>query len=426
MQEESFILLPVTIPQSDLEAFINQSLPTELYSGSEEELGVAVEGKRVGNIVVRMEEHEIFYRVDMDVLVKKSTLISNIEGNGRLRLELKTSFIITDNWRVDSQTVLEYHEWIERPKLKVGIATFSVKTLTDSFLKRNREKITNAIDRAIQEKVLISEYIQPVWNKMQEPVIGKEPFEFSFVLCPKAIQLSPPLGRKDNIWTYVYLPIEPILKVGSTLSLEVRQLPVFSYHYKKDDNFTLSIPSSLSYNMATRLASENLRGKALEIQGQTILIEMLQVGQAQQKVSVDIGFSGSVNGIASASFYPGFSSEENDLLLNDLSFDLKTKNVLAKGAIWLFKERIIQTIRKHSAIFLNTLKVDIKEAIQKELDSLMLPDMAKLDLDLDVFDITAIDVEEDGLVIQALLQGSGKLLLELMKTKEAVDVSEGN
>lgn len=421
MQEESFILVPVTIPQSDLEAFINQSLPLELYSGSEEELGFEVTTNRKGPIKVRMEDHEVFYDVDLEVEIRKSTILSDINGKGRLNLQLKTSFTITEDWLLDSQTVLEYYKWIEAPKVKVGIATIPVKKLTDGFLKRNREKITAAIDQTIYEKVRLADYIQLVWEKLNESVDIKDPVELHFLMRAKAVMLSPITGMKDNIRSFLFLPVKPILKFGRQLENEITAFPSFSYHYEKDDHFVLHIPADLPYNMATRLASENLRGKTMEVQGQTLQVESIQVEKNDGKVQVDIGFSGNIRGMATARFNPVFSPGENKLVLKDLSFDLKTKNVLAKGAIWLFKERIIQTIQENAALFLTSLKKDIRDIIQKELDDLVLPEMAELEMDLSVFDIAEIKVKEESLVFQTILKGKGKLLLHLMKARELSD-----
>ncbi|MCB0662321.1 MAG: DUF4403 family protein [Saprospiraceae bacterium] len=414
MQEESYILLPVTIPQDDLEAFINQSLPLDLYTGSEEELGFDVEGTRKGKIEVRMEGHEIFYKLNLAVTVSKSTFLSDIEGKGSLELELKTSFTITENWELDSQTVLEFYEWIEAPKVKIGIATIPVKNITDNFIKRNRERITAAIDKAIKEKVKLQELLLPAWQKLNEPIDIKEPFELHFLMQADSIKLSPPLGKTANIWSHIFLPVDPVLKVGKGVHIHENKLPPFHYHYKREDEFSLRIPAELPYEIATRLATENVRGKELEVQGQTIYIETIHVEQFEGKVSVDVSFSGSLKGVANATFLPAFSSEDNDLVLNEMTFKVKSKNVLAKGAIWLFKERIIHTIRENATYFLNSLKKDIQNIIQRELDALALPDIADLDINLDLFDITQIDVLEDKLIIQTHLTGNGLLKLKLM------------
>jgi len=72
-------------------------------------------------------------------------------------------------------------------------------------------------------------------------------------------------------------------------------------------------------------------------------------GDEQGNMVISVDFSGSFDGTAVFIGKPVYNAEKKSIEVQDLDYDLKTKNVLLKTAKWLFNKRIITELKKYTS-----------------------------------------------------------------------------
>jgi hypothetical protein len=406
---DSIFNLPVIISQKNLETFINEKIPVDLYEKEDDGDGLIINGKRIGELEVKMVDNEIRYRIQIELNIEKKTLLGSFKASGLIELDLKTSFLITASWSISSSTVLAFYEWMEKPSIKTGLGEVGVKRIANLFLEKNESKICESIDKAITEQVDFKKIISPVWDKMNEKISLPKPLNANFFLHPKSISLSPFKGDQNQIFTLSCIKANPILDFSSGSKADFVPLPSFSPCGNENKGFQIYIPVSISYEMATRLATENLRGQKFEVSGRDIFLETIEVSKSDSKLEIALGLSGFIAGLAVVKFIPNLMEERFEINLEEVEFSLKTKNLFAKGASWLLKNTIIESIKSNANSAVQQGILYAKEALAKELRSIDLQDKGKLDTEIDDIRIEGIQMDETGLSLLVFIGGNGQL-----------------
>ncbi|HET7898168.1 MAG TPA: DUF4403 family protein, partial [Flavisolibacter sp.] len=107
---------------------------------------------------------------------------------------------------------------------------------------------------------------------------------------------------------------------------------------------------------------------------QHIVVQQVSLaGNEEGKLLIKLDFTGSFNGTAFFAGKPTYNAAAQTLEVQDLDYDLQTKNLLLKTAKWLFNKKIESELKKASTISLSAYF----ETAQKALNTYLNQEWAK-------------------------------------------------
>jgi hypothetical protein len=139
--------------------------------------------------------------------------------------------------------------------------------------------------------------------------------------------------------------------------------------------FSIYLDAALQYDSLSRVINGYMAGKRFEISegllARHVVVNNVTVaGNEEGHLLLKVNFSGSFNGAAFFTGKPVYNPESKTLEMHNLDYDLQTKNLLLKGAKWLFAAKIETELKKAASInlstYFDTAKTALNEYLNKE------------------------------------------------------------
>jgi hypothetical protein len=139
------------------------------------------------------------------------------------------------------------------------------------------------------------------------------------------------------------------------------------------NGFAIKVEAALPFTALTEALNALLHGKRLELTegfvNRHVVIESCKVNSAGQHLVVEVQFSGSFTGTVFLTGVPFYNPDSRQVELQHIAYDLKTTNLILKGAKWLFGNLIREEVKKYVSIdvsrFYETLSTRINELLNK-------------------------------------------------------------
>lgn len=139
------------------------------------------------------------------------------------------------------------------------------------------------------------------------------------------------------------------------------------------NGFSLNLEATLPYKELTAVLQTYLQGKRFTLSeglfAQHVVVETCRLYGVEDNLVIEALFSGSFRGTIHFKGKPVYNNEAQRIELAGFGYDLETKNLLLKGARWLFDKIIVAEIQKHTAIDLKpvykTISLKITEALNQ-------------------------------------------------------------
>jgi hypothetical protein len=228
------------------------------------------------------------------------------------------------------------------------------------------EALEKDIDKQIED-VDIRSSLQDVWKQLEEPM-DLSGYGLLY-LNPKSMALSPVSfdNNPKRATLNALLTVQPLISTNS-MTQQRTTLPNQT-PYKNGDGFQLAISIKASYDSINKLLNRSMMGMDIPFQNKHIIIDSLRVlGQQDQKLLVEVHFSGSKRGVFYLVGRPSITADQHFVML-DVAYDLNSKSVLLKTAKWLFDKRILQELSKTADYDLNPLLEETKVSINQQLNT---------------------------------------------------------
>lgn len=208
----------------------------------------------------------------------------------------------------------------------------------------------DASKKEIEKKyglVDLSPYFKKIWESLVQPV-NLQGYGW-LNLNPTKLFLSTLYARNDSLFiglgvgTKSYVSFEkPAISNAVLPLIEATRSP---------QGFSITLDARLHYDTLTRILNENAAHTEIEFKkafvSKKIVFDAFQVySDGNEKLVVKVFFSGSNNGVFYLTGKPVFNNSTQVISLDNLDFDIKSKNVLLKSASWIFDKKITQVIEK--------------------------------------------------------------------------------
>lgn len=290
--------------------------------------------------------------------VSKETIFKNITGNGLLELSFITDIDIDSVWRLDTQTEMATHQWIEKPQVNLGGLAINVSSLADAVISRSKATFEKQIDLSVAEQVSFKDRMLDIIKYVEEPILVDTVLNSWLTVKPKNIYMSHLENSADfavgNLTIHGETALSSFRPDSAVVGLK---LPKFNWENNLDDTSHINMVMDISYSEINKYLEENFKGETFENGGKKVKIHDVHLKQSGEKLTVVSDVSGSINGQLLVSGKPVFDNEKQIFYTEDIDINISTNNIMHKAGAWLFKGKIK-----------NKLKDMLRFSVEENLD----------------------------------------------------------
>jgi hypothetical protein len=212
-------------------------------------------------------------------------------------------------------------------------------------------------------------YMQQAWNLLSEP--QPVPGIGSFSLNPKSLHMQNLSAHNELLNITIGITASPVVsfeKANASATTVPNLTPASS-----PGGFSVYLDAALQYDSLSRVVNGYMAGKRFEVSEglfarHIVVKEVTLAGNAEGNLLIKVDFTGSFNGTAFFNGKPMYNTTNRSLEVQDLDYDLQTKNLLLKGAKWLFASKIEAELKKASRIPLGAYFDTAQQALNQYLN----------------------------------------------------------
>lgn len=420
-EKRSVLSIPIELSISELERTLNQQLDGVVYEDNDFRDGDNMKIKAIKNenIRIRVDSQVISYQVPVDLAIQYDAGLTVLRANGEISMDFRTAFRIRPDWGIETETVVEGHRWIRKPRVSMAGVSIPVGFVANLVLNQSRNYIARSIDNMVSNQAGLESVISDTWQQMYEPVLVSPQYNTWLVVNPQRIGMSPIETYQDSLYAQILIEGEPFVSVGpKPQALQALQLPPYQEEPQTFEGFLINIGAKISYDEAERIARSTLQGETFTYGKRSVTVEDIQLWGLEDKVIVNTKLSGSYTGDIYLEGRPVFDLKKNAIELRDLDYTLGTKNFLFKSAGWLLKGSIKNRIQDNMNFLLESNLLASREMMQQQLNGYVLAPGVQMQGKVDELTIRDVYVLEEGLRADVLLSGQLKIMVEQLSQND--------
>jgi hypothetical protein len=345
--------VPVEMPIPELEAQLNNRIKGLIYEDNsyedDEQDNLKAKVWKLDKIRVVAKDSTFLFEVPLKIWVSAGYKISPLgitmsgykDTEFSIRLRLISKIGISPSWQVHSDTYVDSYDWISEPNVKVGNFKIPIKSMVSRLMKRNFEKISDAIDEQITSAIELKKYVEVAWNLARQPVLLSKEYDTWLVIQPSSVSMTPLLVSSNVLRATIGIQAftQTVTSQSKPVVPPAGKLPDLLITDKVPVNFRLGLISLISYEEASRLATKNFTGKSFSfVKGRyTVQVAGIEMYGQNDKLVIKANLSGSINGYIYLKGVPYYDPVTQMLSLKGLDYDLDTKNTMIRTANWLLQ-----------------------------------------------------------------------------------------
>jgi len=191
---------------------------------------------------------------------------------------------------------------------------------------------------------------------------------------PQKIRINNLFVNRDSLNIYLGLSAKPVISFEKPAekSSWIPNLGPFS----KQKGFSIFLDAVLSYDSLGNLLNAQMQGKEFNFKKGFIkkkfIIDTCSIyGGGFEKLVIKIKFSGTNQGVVYLVGKPVYKNDSRTIEVEDIDFDIKSKNFLLGSADWLFDKKITKEISKEARFdltsYIDTARININQQLNREL-----------------------------------------------------------
>ncbi len=416
----SIVNLPINISIKDIEKSLNSQMTGLMYEDmSFEDNGndnLMVKVWKKNDVVLRLQGNSLAYSVPLKLWLKKKIEIKQFgislsdvrEVEGAIRLDFVSDFKINPDWSIATKTVADGYKWLETPSIKVVGYSLPVTFIADMLMEQNKETIGSQIDLYVKNELNLKEYLSDVWENMQEPMLVNDYYNLWLSIVPQQIMLTPFNNSLDSIRMKVGIKAVSEVTMGKKPQIEKnKDLPALKMMAQIPDDFSVNIAASIPYKAAAEETKRTIVGQTFTSGKRSVTVKDIDIWGRNKKLVIKAKVEGSIDGYVYLIGKPVYDADKAVVRLENLDFDLETKNVIQKTAAWLFNAKITKQMEPYLVFPLEESISDMRSQVQEQLTSSKFDNGVSLTGKLDKMDIEEIFLTPNA--IKVVVGSSGSL-----------------
>lgn len=368
----SRINIPISVHLGQMETALNEEMDAifagenQLFDNDQKDFELKV--TKADQLHLDVTTNAVSYDVPLDLFVKKDFGIGQINADGAVTLNFVTKFLIQPDWTLKTETVLENYDWIKQPKLDLGIIRLPIAAVANRLVDRSRTKIAAIIDAQIRENFILKDYVADAWNRLQQPIPASIENQLWVKMEPQSIGMTG-LEKADSVVSAT-LVIETLAEASIGNRPEetaLKPLPDFISVDKSAGDFSINLFTAIPLDSLRTLVKKNIIGETYQSGKRSVTVEDLEIYGKDNKLVVNTILSGDYKGSIYMIGTPFYNEKKNQLEIDNLKYELSSKNFIQKSMGWLFQNKIEKTIEATMRYPLEENMNDYKRLLNQSL-----------------------------------------------------------
>jgi hypothetical protein len=214
-------------------------------------------------------------------------------------------------------------------------------------------------------------YIQQAWNMLNQPYYI--PGIGYFSLHPKRLRMQNINATNDLLNINIGISATPVVTFQKEAA-QITSVPDMTAS-ASPGGFSVFLEAALQYDSLSRVVNGYMAGKRFDLSEgilakHIVVKEVTVASNSQGQMLIKVDFTGSFNGTAFFTGTPVYNIATKTIEVQDLDYDLQTKNVLLKTAKWLFSGKIESELKKNTSInltsYFETAQASLNSYLNKE------------------------------------------------------------
>lgn len=347
----STVNIPVRLNALEIERLLNNKMSGVIYEDKNlEDDGLMMNATKSQNINIRLDGLQMNYRVPLKLWVFKKVFGNRgFEAEGELALTFRTTIKINPDWSVQPVTELVGYDWIKNMAMKTGLGSIDVKYIANIIIDRSRNTLTSGIDQQLKSQFQIKNSLEEAWQLMQKPVSMNSSYGTWWVkLTPQSISMTP-FRTSGNIIESTISATSYAEVVAGTQQPNFypnTSLPPFKLGSAAVNDFAANLTTDISMKEAESMAKSYVLNQKFYPGGKEIIVRDIQLFGQDDKIVINVSFAGSYTGSLYLIGRPIFNPQKNTIEMEDLDYDLQSKDFMIRSAKWLFDKTILKKIKE--------------------------------------------------------------------------------
>ncbi|MBC3785662.1 DUF4403 family protein [Spirosoma utsteinense] len=369
----SFVKADITFNIRDLERKINKALnpvlvKEETFEGRKGEAW-RLRVERTGPVRIKYANRHVSFSAPLQVWYSNPIGLRK-DKRSRPLCALAVSFVsplsVGPNWRLNTRVRLENYHWIMEPSVRLLGVKVGVKKLAESLLDKRRAEIEAGIDKAVHDELRLDREVSRIWGDMQKPMrISRQPEEIWLIPRPFSVAVAPVSGNAKQIT----LPVQIAFRVDTRLGMKpvvdrLEPLPRLLRRNHLPEAARLEVLVRVPYSDLNRVLAQSLNRQKLNLAGGHINIKNATIYGGGRSLILKANVGGSVNGSLYFRGHPAYDTLDNTLRVEDIDFDVVTKERLFATADWLLHDNLRDTLQSVLVVPLRYHVASIPEKIE--------------------------------------------------------------
>ena len=241
--------------------------------------------------------------------------------------------------------------------------------ITSTIMDRLLAQMDDA-RKAIEDSIRIMQLrprFQQLWDSLNH-VISLSGMGYLRV-NPEKLRISRIMIQNDTLVFSLGISARPVITQRKPVPVPRTAIPDIS-DFQLRSGFSLHLDAQLDYDSLSRILQQKLYRKRIDIEqvGKYVIVESCQIyGADGEKLIFKIDFSGSETGTFYLTGKPAYDVNSRQLSVNNLDYDIRTRDMLIKTAKWLFNKKILQVLQSYTKFDLTTYEKSLVSQVNSQV-----------------------------------------------------------
>jgi hypothetical protein len=311
----------------------------------------------------------------------------------------------TPDWRLVARSAVLPVRYLN--PCQMTIARLDVTPLLDRSMRGQlAQTVRDAVDVQVPRLTDLRSQVAPAWARLNRPLpLGEDAW---LLLQPQGVRAAPFFGSGSRVSTVVGLMVRPRIVPGEPPATAVRELPRLQFGLPQGAGLRLPVRVALSYDDAADELARRLAGRSFRFGTYTLVFSEPRLSALGGRLSLTLQVSGDLAGRVTVTGRPVIDADTEIVSLQELDYELETKDTLATTNIGVFRGAILRRLSEQARWSFSEQMDQARRSLEGTLNRDLGPSMS---LRVFVQELQPISVRGDGqrIRVDVLVRGAARL-----------------
>ncbi|HQV05857.1 MAG: DUF4403 family protein [Chitinophagaceae bacterium] len=290
------------------------------------------------------------------------------ESERRVDVSFSNTFSITPDFRLHLTVKRDPTKPLDKCKV-----CFWGQDITGQVMKGLEAELDSS--KADMEKdygtTNLKPYFQQVWSQLTQ---NYNLYNLGWLqINPQRFRVNNLFINNDSLNAFIGLTAKPVISFEQPAAKDTTMPNLGGF--SRNPGFSIFLDAVLNYDSLSRILNSQIAGKTFNfkrgfINKQFIIDNCRIYGGGFDQLVIQVNFSGTNSGVVYLLGQPTYDAATKTIAVENIDFDIKSKNILLGSADWLFNKKITRTISDYArfdlSTYIDSAKLNINQQLNRE------------------------------------------------------------